>query len=67
MEKTLLFVSDAIYNGTVKYRRGEIINIGKDEAYRWIRRGIAIPHESEDSLNNSPVKKKKSKKQEQLL
>ena len=45
----LKFVSDAFYNGVIVFKKDEIHEISDELGYasRWVRRGIAIPIESE--------------------
>jgi hypothetical protein len=40
----LQFIQDAIYNGEIKYKKGEVVDIDNKlgEADRWIKRAVAV-------------------------
>lgn len=49
----LYFVADAIYDGEVIFEKGSVHEVTEDRgfAYRWIRRGIAVPAKDVPGLN----------------
>ena len=54
--KKLKFVQDAIYNGSLVYRSGEIADVPVEAGYalRWEKRGIAIEADLESEVKEIP-------------
>lgn len=44
MKKKLKFIQDAVYNGVVVHKLGEVLDIENDKgmADRWIKRAVAV-------------------------
>ena len=58
MKKKLKFIRDAIYNGEVVHKLGEVLDIENDKgmADRWIKRAVAVEFVAAPNKPAAPVK-----------